>query len=943
MKTKIGMSLGLALTLVVGVFATMLALGLFTTTEVRAQSTKSVSDVSVSHAPETSGQFTKVTVKFKTSVDLDGSGTDTGGALVVGGIITIVFDDNVGMPPSPISAAKGQLTVNGVKTSATFLGQNAMVSVPDMNAVEDGDQGIDAGEVVTVIFGLLPGAGTANAFKNPDAFGVYRVGVNTASDPNLAASSGDNSLYVPSNITSVTIDHTPDGVGDPAKITVTFVPEAGLQGGIDSINLQFEDDVKFPSLLQANQVTISASNIADNGVVQTNASEGGEGGAANPAGVIIRYTGTPADEPLITLDLGDMNPADSAGGFQGITTGSTVTVVFQQSAGITNPTEAGGWGVTVWTSHARGSHKVTSDDFQFRRVVTLSGASGTRGSTVTVVGKGFRKDLTAVVWVEDEGDTTPNVKTGVETELCKATVAKNGTFTCPFVVNAANFTAGKKRTINASDGRSQEAYVKPSWMLLGKVTAVPDSAAIGDTVSLEFVDFPGGNINKLTLGGVDLRYHLDNNLKGIKDFDPSTTSSVALVIPDSVALGMQSLDAANADSGTRRDTLTILGAQVTSTPSTVVPNQSVTLTGRGFTGGGKIGRGEGSSQISISGTLIGDWTKVNGGNDIEIDNSGSWVATVVLPVSAPVIDSGTYDLRVVDSVGRPGATHITVPRRTVTFDPPESRVGSTVTVSGTGWIASNSVTGAENSDIEVKYESGGGDTSGRATPDSDGNFSTTIKVPLNASIPSTNRVMVSYKLPGDGSRSETVSHRVPGADIAISPVSGPGGTVATLSGEGFKAFTTVGMVTVDGIEVQPTPAGASVGRDGVLQPVSILIPALDPGTKTVKAIVGGTGVGGATVNTSFIITADDALPPPTADTTPGAAFKELIDSGNLLTVYWFDAEAQVFQSYDPDPANAGFNDLDTVSGGEAYWVRLSAHSTFLGKTRYAEWSLVVLP
>ena len=36
MKTKIGMSLGLALTLMVGVFATMLALGLFTTNEVRA-------------------------------------------------------------------------------------------------------------------------------------------------------------------------------------------------------------------------------------------------------------------------------------------------------------------------------------------------------------------------------------------------------------------------------------------------------------------------------------------------------------------------------------------------------------------------------------------------------------------------------------------------------------------------------------------------------------------------------------------------------------------------------------------------------------------------------------------------------------------------------------------------------------------------------------------
>ena len=77
--------------------------------------------------------------------------------------------------------------------------------------------------------------------------------------------------------------------------------------------------------------------------------------------------------------------------------------------------------------------------------------------------------------------------------------------------------------------------------------------------------------------------------------------------------------------------------------------------------------------------------------------------------------------------------------------------------------------------------------------------------------------------------------------------------------------------------------------------------------------------------------------------TPDVAFKELIDSGNLLTVYSFDEENQVYLSYDPDPANAGFNDLDTVSGGEAYWVRLTADTTFLGKTRYAEWSQVVLP
>ena len=45
MKTKTGMSIGLALTLMVGVFATMLALGLFTNNEVRADAPTAITFV----------------------------------------------------------------------------------------------------------------------------------------------------------------------------------------------------------------------------------------------------------------------------------------------------------------------------------------------------------------------------------------------------------------------------------------------------------------------------------------------------------------------------------------------------------------------------------------------------------------------------------------------------------------------------------------------------------------------------------------------------------------------------------------------------------------------------------------------------------------------------------------------------------------------------------
>ena len=56
-----------------------------------------------------------------------------------------------------------------------------------------------------------------------------------------------------------------------------------------------------------------------------------------------------------------------------------------------------------------------------------------------------------------------------------------------------------------------------------------------------------------------------------------------------MALGKQALSIKfPGDSATRRFTMTITGAQLEVTPSTVVPNQSVTITGRGFTGNARL-------------------------------------------------------------------------------------------------------------------------------------------------------------------------------------------------------------------------------------------------------------------------------------------------------------------------------------------------------------------
>ena len=270
--------------------------------------------------------------------------------------------------------------------------------------------------------------------------------------------------------------------------------------------------------------------------------------------------------------------------------------------------------------------------------------------------------------------------------------------------------------------------------------------------------------------------------------------------------------------------MTILGAQLSVSPSEVVPNQSVTITGRGYSGNGFLVDSEdasgveaadpNSSEILLGGTRI-DWDKIDDGARVDIDSGGSWVATVVIPVKSPAIVPGTYELKVVDNKGRPGVAQITLKDRTVDFDPKESRSGTTVTVSGRGWIATNSA--GITAGIDVEYDAGDNNTSSsRATPDSDGNFSTTILVPRNAPIPSTNTVTVSYDDESEDPVTETFSHRVPEAGLEISPVSGPGGTIATLTGGGFKAFTSMKEVSVGGLEVQPKPAGPSSNRDGVL-------------------------------------------------------------------------------------------------------------------------------
>ena len=163
-------------------------------------------------------------------------------------------------------------------------------------------------------------------------------------------------------------------------------------------------------------------------------------------------------------------------------------------------------------------------------------------------------------------------------------------------------------------------------------------------------------------------------------------------------------------SGTRRDTMTILGAQLEVEPTSVVPNQSVTVTGRGFSKSQSIDSDVSGSpaQMLIGGEEI-KTAKIDDGDLVSIDSGGNWVATVVMPVYSPSTAPGDYEFKVVDDQGRPGVANVTIAGRTISFSPEESRIGTILTITGAGWPAVNTL-GDYNASLTVDYTLAGATT-----------------------------------------------------------------------------------------------------------------------------------------------------------------------------------------------------------------------------------------
>ena len=116
-------------------------------------------------------------------------------------------------------------------------------------------------------------------------------------------------------------------------------------------------------------------------------------------------------------------------------------------------------------------------------------------------------------------------------------------------------------------------------------------------------------------------------------------------------------------------------------PSYAVPNQTIVVTGRGFTNGGYAGINDTNDASSVvidddptglkAANVVSATSKINEGRKITIDGGGSWSSTIVLPINDTMRSPGTHDLKITDNSGREGVGRLIIAPLTLSLDTSE--------------------------------------------------------------------------------------------------------------------------------------------------------------------------------------------------------------------------------------------------------------------------------
>jgi hypothetical protein len=546
-----------------------------------------------------------------------------------------------------------------------------------------------------------------------------------------------------------------------------------------------------------------------------------------------------------------------------------------------------------------------------------------------------------------ESDFRRNGKRDVgERDLATVLVQQNDTFEVTVTINSPPFSSNQPgiderfNVINAIDDKQRIANPgvdDATYELEPSVAAAPAEAAMGDTVTLTLKDWniSPNIVSKVTIGGVEA------TLPPVLDrtFNSNGEASFSMEVPRrGVMIGAQKLEveASFTDSNGRLQKqaeytmLSIKGPQITLSQREITTNQALTIHGSGFT--------ESTDDVTIciresdltlaSVPLELDDASADAscqlGDDegVEVTNGGSFVAIALVReanqpgdagLNSALLTGGTRELKVIDTGGTEGKTNVTIRERRLRIFPGTAGPQDIIEIIGEGYPADNP--DASSPSVIIKYDCGGGcEKVVAAQPDSVGRFRVAMRIPPEATIPSTNAVNATI---GSTGTTDAVTHEVPAPVITIDSRHVQPGRLIRILGQGFRRSDTVDDITIGSREVL---AGRTINTDteGNLIAENILVPSLDPGWHAVQVTM-GEGEYKTTAGATIEITEDGVS---------GGQATPLVDAiaplgEDLVRVFHFDNVNKVWTFFDPREEFTGVNTLEEFVPGQPYWVRVA--------------------
>ena len=678
MKTKIGTSFGLALLLAVGVVATMLALGMFSASQTRADAGAHVHMKSIAASPTTAGAATTVTIEFTTAaVVVAGSGQ-----------IVVTFDSTWGVPSS---MAKERIALT--TQHATGGTSNPAVD-PTITTDASGNH------VVTItIDDTAPDTGRQDLEP-------WLAAPTTRTRPNILVFSPLAGITMPtgaggSSSKWITLSATGNALQTTdADQSAGAVPTTGSYTDIANNGVEVVRTISLSSASGANGTVIT---VTGKGFTTGSGTVFKEGGTSDNAFV----SGT--DSVIATSDA-----AVSGGVF----TASFTVATPLWTAGVNTISAHDGTGglasaVKNWTllgsvtlskaSASRGESVVVKlRNFQVGTVTSIAfggvlatvpaddntvGATNSNDITVTVPTTAPLGTQRVAVLLPEESSSTRNANidiVGAPLTLSPSTAVALQTIT----VSGSGFTGSTEVAYATSNSTNCNTTGEECAWTIGAfdILAVAAEATTGASANI------GGNTNVTT----DNSGNLVTTLKIPLDANDATT----------VTAGTYTLTVTDGAGRTGQAELTIPARTVTLDPTSSRRGSTVSVTGTGFPA-------KTSVTIAYAGTTVSSATP---------DSVGSFTASLIVPTSASIPSTNTVLVTSSSTNAPTGSASHAVPGAAITLDSSSASSGNQVTMSGEGFPGYSTATSVTIGGVEAL-------PSPAPSTDGDGVISSAVLVP----------------------------------------------------------------------------------------------------------------------------------------------------------------------------------------------------------------------